>query len=243
MTDRRAGAIAGMIVVSALVWIVTAELAWPVRFYTTFLLVVLPMMAVAQVPLAEEDPTALPRLPLYASSAVALWILAAGALGAAVLGDLPPRAIGLAPVPAGALVGWSLGTLAAALVLALLGHALGIRESAILEHMLPRTGRERLAFIGLSFSAGVCEELVFRGFLIPALEMASGSLAVAVLFSAIVFGTLHAYQHVRGAARAASLGLLMTVPFLATGSVVPSMIAHFAYDVVAGIWLGRRVKA
>ena len=182
MTDRRAGAIAAMILLAALVWIVTAGPAWPVRVYTTFLLVVLPMMAVAQVPLAEEDPTALPRMPLYASSAVALWILALGALAAAVIGGLPPRAIGLAPVPTGALVGWSLGTLAAALVLALLGHALGIRESAILKHMLPRTGRERVAFIGLSLSAGVCEELVFRGFLIPALETASGSLAVAVLF-------------------------------------------------------------
>jgi hypothetical protein len=31
------------------------------------------------------------------------------------------------------------------------------------------------------------------------------------------------------------------VPFLLAGSLVPSMIAHFALDVIAGIWLADRL--
>lgn len=231
-------ALVAMIVAVVLAWFVTLELAWALRVYTGLLLVLLPVLAIAQVPLAQDEIASVPRLSLYLSSAVVLWGLAMGALGTALISGIAPEELGLVSPGTAPLFGWTLAALVAALGLAGLGHALGIRESALLRHILPRTARERAGFLVLALSAGVCEELVFRGFLIPVLIQGTGSIALAVLLATAVFGTLHAYQGALGATRAALLGLLLTVPFLMTGSVVPSMLAHFAYDVVAGVWLG-----
>ena len=53
------------------------------------------------------------------------------------------------------------------------------RGFATLPGFLPNTGAERLAFILVSLSAGVCEEILFRGFLIRLLH--GGALAFPLL--------------------------------------------------------------
>lgn len=231
--------LAATAVAAAVVWLATEELAWPARAFTTFSLSVLPALAVAQASVAEEEPAVLPRTPLYLTSAAVLWLLGALALGAALASGIPGRQLGVAPLPPGPLLAWSAAGTLAGLLIAVAGRALGIRESPIVAHLLPRSTGEKLAFVALSLSAGVGEELVFRGFLIPALTIATGSVALAVGLSATTFGLLHAYQRAGGVIRAALLGLILTVPFLVSGSVLPSIIAHAAYDIVVGLWLGE----
>jgi membrane protease YdiL (CAAX protease family) len=41
-------------------------------------------------------------------------------------------------------------------------------------------------------------------------------------------------------ARTALLGALLTIPVIRTGSLFPSMAAHFVIDAVALAWLGPR---
>lgn len=223
---------------AAVVWLAGSGLPWPARIHTVLLVALMPALSIEQLRLGEDAIREIPRRSLYLSSAGALWFLAIAAIGASALSGIVPADYGLVPVSAGPIAVWSGAAFIAAVALALLAHRLGVRESAILVHFLPRTKTERIAFVGLSATAGICEELVFRGFLIAMLSAMTGSLAVSVAISTVVFGTLHAYQGVRGATRAAGLGLLLTFPVLATGSLFPSMIAHFAYDVVAGLWLG-----
>jgi membrane protease YdiL (CAAX protease family) len=66
---------------------------------------------------------------------------------------------------------------------------------------------------------------------------------MAVLVSSAAFGMMHSYQRASGALRAGALGALLAAPFLLTGSIYPSMAAHAAYDIVAGLlladWLVR----
>ena len=107
----------------------------------------------------------------------------------------------------------------------------------MLERLLPRTHAQRAVFVLLSVSAGVGEELAFRGFLIPALETASGSTRLAVIVSSVAFGMLHSYQRSDGVIRASALGVVMAAPLLATGSLFPSMAAHALYDLVVGLLL------
>ena len=46
-----------------------------------------------------------------------------------------------------------------------------------------------------------------------------------------------------GISRLGVYGLLLTLPVVATGSIVPSMIAHTALDVIGGIFAQRLFRA
>jgi len=226
---------------AALVWTATGELPWPARALTTFLLVPLPALLLLQARLIT-DVADLPRLSLYASSAAAQWLLAVCTAVVAVASSITAYALGLdAPVSWTGQLAWAAALTAAAVGLNLASHRLGIRESPVLTHLLPRTRTERAAFVGLSLTAGFCEELVFRGFLITALYAASGSLVLALIVSSAAFGVVHAYQEPGGVARATLLGLLLATPFVLTGSLAASMVAHAAIDIVGGCWLGPRL--
>lgn len=229
--------IAAVLVAGAVVWLAAAELEWPARALVTFLLAALPPLMLLQQREVGEVPGTVPRQAVYISSAATIWLLAALAVAAALASGIGPRRLGLLALDAPTLVTWSVGTTFAGLALLALGRALRLGETELLVYLLPRTAAERLGFVGLSLSAGVGEELVFRGFLIPALEAATGSLWLAVVVSSAVFGIVHTYQGASGAVRAGVLGLLLAVPFVATGSVLPSMIAHAALDIAAGLWL------
>lgn len=201
------------------------------------LVAVLPPIMIAQVPLAEAVPELLPRPAVYLSSALALWALTLLAALAVWASGFDARTLGLVVLPPGELAAWTLGITLTGLAVQVAGRVLRFRESPILLHLLPRTRKEKAAFGLLSLSAGIGEELVFRSFLIPTLTLASGSAGVALLVSSTLFGLLHAYQRVVGALRAAALGAVLGVPFLLCGSVLPSMLAHTALDLLAGLWL------
>lgn len=223
-----------------LVWLAAHELPWAVRAWTVFLLVALPALLVAQTR-ALGHLEELPRTEVYVSSIVSLWGLAALTLLAARVSGIGLVELGLVGAGAGAVVAWTAGTVAAAFGLIFVARALGVTESPIVALLLPRTRRERLVFALLSVTAGICEELVFRGFLLPVLADATGSLALALVLSSGVFGIMHAYQQPAGAARATLLGMLLAIPFLATGSLLPSILAHAGIDLLAGLVLRDRL--
>lgn len=103
---------------------------------------------------------------------------------------------------------------------------------ADVEALLPATGGERRWFAAVAVTAGVCEEVVFRGFLVlfvSTLYPRAGSVVV-VMLAAVVFGAAHAYQGVAGAAGTFILGLAFGMVYLATGSLVPGMMLHALID-------------
>lgn len=222
---------------AAMVWLATPELPAPARLLTAFLVAVLPPLLLAQGRLPPELLAEVTRRELYLSSSLALWILAAVTAAAALASGFTPATLGLIAPGAGTLLGWTLAALAGGVGVLALFRALRVRESPLVAYLLPRTPRERAGWIGVSLTAGICEELVFRGFLIPALLAVSGSTALAVGLSSTVFGLLHAYQGVVGVVRTGLLGLLLALPFLLTGSILPSILAHAALDLIVGFWL------
>lgn len=235
---RRALVAAGAAVA---IWLASGELAWPARALLVFLLAVLPAVAVAQAEVVEGEVAALPRVPVYLSSSATLWALAAVTLAGARAAGMGAADLGLVGLGVGEAVGWTVAAVAGAVGLAAAWRALRVRESPVLVLLLPRTPVEKALFVGVSLSAGVGEEVVFRGFLVPALAAATGYGWLAVALAAAVFGVVHAYQNPAGVVRAGLLGVLLTVPLLATESLVPSMLAHFLYDVLAGLWLAERL--
>lgn len=220
-----------------LVWSAAAELAWPARAMATLLLAGLPLLVMAQAGTAEEAPATLTRRLVYRSSSLSLWLLALLTGAAAVAGGFTREDLGLTPLGPGALVGWTAAVTVLGVAALFVARAVGIRERELVRWLLPRTRAERLEFVGVALTAGITEEMVFRGFLIPALGLATSSWAMATVISSALFGFVHAYQGVAGAVRAGVLGLVLALPFLATGSLLPSMAGHALIDLAAGLWL------
>ena len=106
------------------------------------------------------------------------------------------------------------------------------------ELMAPHTGSELCWWVALSLSAGFCEELIFRGYLIWAFQPWFGLWGAAV-FSVIVFSAAHAYEGVKGVLAVAVVGTLLTLLVLISGSLVPAMILHALIDIGQGVitWL------
>jgi membrane protease YdiL (CAAX protease family) len=105
----------------------------------------------------------------------------------------------------------------------------------------PRSAAELPAFFGVSLTAGFCEELLFRGFLIWVLQPLVG-LWLAALLSALLFGVAHAYQGLAGIVRTGLLGLAFTAIVLMTRSLWPAIVLHAIVDAMGGVlaWLVLR---
>jgi CAAX protease family protein len=220
-------------------WWVTVGLPWPARLCAVFLLVLLPTLTLLQLQSMQKagNETGRRRLSLYASSAVAIWFLGGIALLAAILSHFTPTLLGLTWSGIGNFAFWTLLSAGAGLSLMVGARLLGVRETALLELVIPRTPRERLAFIGLALSAGVGEEFAYRSFLVPALTYASGSMWFSAAIAAVAFGMVHGYQGMSGVARSAGLGFILAIPLVITGSVLPAMAAHALIDLAGGLWL------
>lgn len=241
---RRLGRALGLltVVVTIGIWLSLHRLEWPARALTTFLLGPLPALMLVQARLLDQLPTDTEREGVYFSSAASVWALAALAMLAARHSGLDRVDLRIMPVSAGTLLGAAGLTTLAGLAVMAAGRALKLPESSLVDYLIPRSSPEKIAFTGLSVSAGIAEELVFRSFLIAVLWQASGSLVVAVALSVAVFAVTHAYQGLLGTLRVALLGIILTVPFLLTGSVYPSMLAHAVLDIMAGLVLAEWLR-
>ncbi len=192
------------------------------------------------------------RLALYASTVAFQWIAAALILWRTSSHGIPAARLGLA-VPNIALT-MTISILLAALILAnqlvsLRRLALRPAESqGILPQLalkiFPRDNVERLAFLAVVATVAVCEELIYRGFVQRVLEDWSGGfLIVGILGSAVLFGLAHIYQGRRGLFSTFVVGLLFSAIRAWTGSLIPSMIAHFIADMTAGLLAPSRLRA
>jgi membrane protease YdiL (CAAX protease family) len=233
-----AGWLVGALATGAIVWLNAGDLALPVRLWTTALLAALPLLVLAQARQIEAL-EALPRREAYLSTIASLWLLAGLTALFAWWGGLGLADVGLVMLPPAPFLVWT-GVLTVAGMVVILGfHAAGFRESRLVRGLIPETPAEQRLFLGVSATAGVCEEFVFRGFLFPALLVAAGSVPMALLVSSAVFGLMHAYQQPAGALRAALLGAVLAAPLIVHGSILPAIAAHAFIDVIAGLWLSR----
>lgn len=105
----------------------------------------------------------------------------------------------------------------------------------------PHTRAELAWWMALSVSAGICEEFVFRGYLIWLLQPVLGSWFAAAA-SLIVFAAAHAYQGAKGVLAVGVVGALLTLIVLVFGSLVPAIAVHMLIDGAEGLvaWLALR---
>ena len=104
-----------------------------------------------------------------------------------------------------------------------------------LGHLLPlapHTTAEYRWWLCVSITAGICEELLYRGFLVWALQYWAG-LGWAAVISIVVFGAGHAYQG-KDVVRPTVAGAVLQGIALLTQSLVPGIVVHAMLDVMSG---------
>jgi membrane protease YdiL (CAAX protease family) len=131
--------------------------------------------------------------------------------------------------------------LVAALVLALLlwlvlhrlkaGGTTVVVGAALLA-LWPRTRAERRMFVAVAATAAVCEELLYRGFLLAVVEIVLPGVPPwpALFVAAALFGFAHLYQGAAGVVVTGLMGAIVGAIYIATGSLLVPVVLHLLLD-------------
>jgi membrane protease YdiL (CAAX protease family) len=113
---------------------------------------------------------------------------------------------------------------------------LGPSSAKSVESLLPQSLLEILLWIATSVTAGICEEMAFRGYLQRQFHALTGSVAVAVLGQGLVFGLVHSYQGWKNVIVICILGVLFGALAAWRRNLRANIIVHAWSDVWSG-WL------
>ena len=107
-----------------------------------------------------------------------------------------------------------------------------------LQVMLPHTPAERLFWAASALTAGVCEELVYRGYLLRQFRSLTRSGLAAVILQALCYTLIHLALPIQMLVGVAILGLLLGAIAVWQKSLVPGMMLHVAVGMVAMVQPG-----
>jgi uncharacterized protein len=113
---------------------------------------------------------------------------------------------------------------------------LGAGHAASIQTYLPQRAIEIFLWIGVSISAGICEEFVFRGYFQKQFEAYTHTKWLALILQAVLFGVSHGYQGVQASAQIVVFGALYGGLALWRKSLRPGMMAHAWSDILSGIF-------
>jgi membrane protease YdiL (CAAX protease family) len=227
-------------------------LHWDFAFILGVLAFVIPVMGRRRVRalLALSDTTKLDRLSIYASTIAFQWLAAVLVLWRTIRYGITPAQLGIS-------LGHSYLSTAITVVLSsllLLNQIASARRiksdssalrSATVQLALkvfPRDNIERLAFSALVTTVAVCEEVIYRGFAQYVFQDWSRSLLIGILGSALLFSFAHLYQGKRGCVSTFAVGLLFSGIRAWSGSLVPTIAAHFVADLSIGLLAPRHIQ-
>ncbi len=104
-------------------------------------------------------------------------------------------------------------------------------EDSNIESVLRDTSLATLThfLVGHSFVSGVCEEIIFRGFLLQAFRKRCGD-NVSIAASAVIFGIFHGFGPI---VFATSFGFFAGYVALRSKSIFPGMVAHILVNAIS----------
>jgi len=96
----------------------------------------------------------------------------------------------------------------------------------------PRTFKEKKYFFGVSLTAGICEEIIFRGLLLFLLQALFPSLSIVfiIIIASAIFGIGHFYQGITGIIKTTVGGVVFCCLYVVTNSLIIGIIGHFLMD-------------
>jgi len=189
-------------------------------------------------------------LQIYAWNILAIWTLTAGCLWTSHLNYLTFSDLG--EQAGNAFRTLVVCGIVAAIIFLLMGAQKVQKKKATPEQvgkaldsvrrLLPKTPTERKVWVLVAISAGVCEEFLYRGWLLTLFSAALGSVWLGLLISSVIFGLAHAYQGRSGILGTGILGAIFGIVFIVSGSLIPGQLLHTAMDLNNGLALGKVAK-
>lgn len=217
----------------------------PDLLFLAAFLVALPVLAYRSFPFAmraivDGEPDA--RVREYRQAVLLQWGLCAAGIVVWIAGGRSLADLGLAsPGGAGFWIALGIAGLAAAPLQAQLAAAR--RDEATRRELrtqlggnlvfLPRAPEEAGWYAAVSVTAGVCEEILYRGWLIGWLAPRIG-IPGALAASVVVFGLAHTYAGRTVALRAGATGIALGALYLLSGSLWVPVVLHAFIDLNAG---------
>jgi uncharacterized protein len=129
----------------------------------------------------------------------------------------------------------------AVVILATIGLLLRLAHLAAPQKTLmaiaPSTPLELLLWVVLSLSAGFCEEVVFRGYLLRQFASMGAGAWMGIVGSSLLFGVSHGYEGAAGMTAITAYGALFCALVFVRRSLRPGMIAHAWHDIFSGAML------
>lgn len=113
---------------------------------------------------------------------------------------------------------------------------LGANTAKAVDSLLPQTLVEVLVWTATCITAGICEELAFRGYVQRQLRAFTGSTVLAVVGQGLVFGLFHLYQGWKNVVVISVLGILYGVLAAWRRNLRVNIITHAWSDFWGG-WL------
>jgi uncharacterized protein len=184
-----------------------------------------------------HDPGA--RMRHYRRGLIGEWTAVAVVAAIGVLADRDPSSIGIRTrgigraAPEAAVLVVLLGITAVIFRLGGDGIRSALRSQAKgFVALLPTTTRERQVFASLAVTAGICEEILFRGFGIAyARWLWPGASHVdLIVVTSVAFGVAHLYQGARGVLLTGIVGAVFASITLSSGTLLPAMLLHALLD-------------
>ncbi len=84
--------------------------------------------------------------------------------------------------------------------------------------------------IGIAATAGIFEEIVFRGFILTRLRVLAGGWPTAILIGSVLFAVPHVWQGVWAMVLVLPVSIILSVVFVWRRSLVPVIFAHFLFN-------------
>lgn len=192
---------------------------------------------------ASDEEAARLRPRLWLRAITTQWLLTAAVILQWVVQRRSFGSLSLVPV-----LGWGAGgVLLGVVVMAFMLHAQrrGLASTpevverlsarlAPVKRLMPSSRAEWPGFVALAITAGVCEELLFRGFLLWLFSQFLPLWWMAALAQAALFGIAHAYQGPRGVFLTFAVGVFLTGVMWISGSIWPAMLLHALLDLNSG---------
>lgn len=186
----------------------------------------------------ERDPGALRRFYRLTlriewawTALVAVIVVLAPGLGAASVGVALPGGR-LLPVAVGFTTSLAVSVAVSVVILRRLAAAgKAVPGQSAVSALLPRTSAERRLAVAVALTAGICEEVLYRGLLVALLvDLLGLPIVPAALVAVVVFAVAHAYQGLAGMLVTGLLGAVLAALYVATGSLLLPILVHVLID-------------
>jgi membrane protease YdiL (CAAX protease family) len=206
-----------------------------------FLLIVMPVWGWLDMKRLKRDNVPAALTQSYLVTMGVMWLLAALSAFLVPAHILWKPPVGLAErmrldaVPMSAVAGVAIGLMIgmiAPVIIAFRNPGSIEKQLDPVRFLLPTTSAQRWIFVMVCITAGVAEEWIYRGFVLHFLVAEFPVLNdwAIVVAAAAMFGIAHAYQGRAGTILTGILGLVFSLLYITTGSLLLSMAMHTLLD-------------